>query len=173
MATSVTRRGWLLAIVPTLGGCGFQPLYGTSQGDRVVSERLGEIQVGLIPERSGQLLRQALVSRLERDGAKVAKRFDLLVQLSLTADPNAIQLDNSASRVRLIGIATWMLVAQDAQKTTVASGSARELDGYNIVNQQFFSAELASSAVQRRMMDALADQITIQIAIYINNISAL
>lgn len=173
MATSMTRRGWLLAIVATLGGCGFQPLYRTGQGGRVVSERLGEIQVGLIPDRSGQLLRQALVSRLERDGTKVAKRFDLLVQLSLAADPNAIQLDNSASRVRLIGTATWMLVAQDAQKTTVASGSAREFDGYNIVNQQFFSAELASSAVQRRIMDALAEQIIIHLAIYLNNTAEL
>jgi len=137
-----------------------------------VQARLGEVQVGLIPERSGQLLRQALQSRLERGGAGVARRYDLSVQLSLALEPMAIQADNSASRVRVIGTANWVLTAQDTQRSTVANGSARETDGYNIINQQFFAAELTNAAVQRRMTEALADQITTQLAVYFSRRAA-
>jgi len=34
----------------------------------------------------------------------------------------------------------------------------------NIINQQFFAAEITSAAVQRRMVEALAEQIVIQLA---------
>ncbi len=167
MTARVTRRAWLLGVGATgLGGCGFQPLYGTAEPDANVQAQLGEVQVGLIPERSGQLLRQALQSRLERGGTGTSRRYDLSVQLSLALEPIAIQVDNSASRVRVIGTANWVLTAQDAQRSTVASGSARESDGYNIINQQFFAAELTNTAVQRRMTEALAEQIAIQLAMH-------
>jgi len=167
----VVRRGVLaglggLGAVVGLGGCGFRPLYGAGPQTAGVQDRLGEINVLLIPERTGQLMRQALMARLERGGSGSARRFDLAVQFGLSSDAIAIQIDNSSSRVRLVGTASWTLVAQDVQRRTVASGVAREVDGYNIINQQFFAAELTSVAVQRRMVDALAEQVTTQLAVY-------
>jgi LPS-assembly lipoprotein len=149
-----------------LGGCGFRPLYSSNDAEPGVRARLAEISVDLIPERSGQLLRQALQARLERGGAGTARRFDLAVQLVLAFEPIAVQADNSTSRVRIIGTANWVLRAQDAQRSTVASGSAREVDGYNIINQQFFAAELTNAAVQRRMTETLAEQIATQVALH-------
>jgi LPS-assembly lipoprotein len=161
------RRGVLAMLAAVgLGGCGFQPLYGTSGEAGAVVDRLAEVNVLLIPERTGQLLRQSLMTRLERGGAGAARRYDLSVQLRMSADPIAIQPDNSTSRVRLIGSANWLLTAKDAQRRTLASGTVREVDGYNIINQQFFAAELTSNAVQRRMVDALAEQITTQLALH-------
>lgn len=161
------RRGVLAMLAATgLGGCGFQPLYGNSPESGAVLDRLAEINVQLIPERVGQLMRQSLMARLERGGAGAARRYDLAVQLSITMDPIAIQPDNSTSRVRLVGTANWVLTAKDAQRRTITSGAVREVDGYNIVNQQFFAAELTSNAVQRRMTDALAEQITTQLALH-------
>lgn len=167
MAGSATRRGLLaVAAGAALGGCGLRPLYGSNDTDAGVQARLSEINVLLIPERSGQLLRQALQARLERGGAGVARRYDLAVQLAMTSDAIAIQPDNSPSRVRMTGTANWVLSAQDPQRSTVASGAAREVQGHNIINQQFFAAELTSAAVQRRMVDALAEQITTQLAVH-------
>ncbi len=166
----VMRRGVLVALAgAALAGCGFHPIYGTgTEADSSVQNRLREINVLLIPERSGQLLRQALQARLERGGTGTAPRYDLAVQYAISTEPIAILQDNSTSRVRLIGIANWTLVAQDAQRRTVTSGTAREVDGYNYINQQFFAVELASHSVQRRMADALADQITTQLALHFN-----
>lgn len=166
-ADGMARRLLLLAAGAALGGCGFRPLYGGgSEADAGVQARLAEVNVQLIPERSGQLLRQALQSRLERGQTPVARRYDLSVQYALSAESIGIQQDTSGSRVRLIGVASWALLAQDPQRTTLASGSAREVDAVNVINQQFFAAELTSAAVQRRMVEAVADQITTQLAIH-------
>lgn len=162
------RRGILVGLLGVgLTGCGFRPIYAT-RDDGKVQDRLGDINVLLIPERSGQLLRQALQSRLERGGEGRAPRYDLSVQYVLSTEPIAIQRDNSTSRLRVIGTASWALLAQDAQRRTIANGTAREVDGYNFINQQFFASELTSQAVQRRLSEALAAQITTQLAMHFN-----
>ena len=166
-AEGIARRLLLLAARAALGGCGCRPLYGGgSEVDAGVQARLAEVNVQLIPERSGQLLRQALQTRLERGGAPVARRYDLSVQYGLSAEAIGIQQDSSGSRVRLIGVANWALLAQNAQRSTLVSGSAREVDAVNVINQQFFAAELTSAAVQRRMVEAVAEQIATQLAVY-------
>jgi LPS-assembly lipoprotein len=164
---TIARRSLLLAVAGgSLGGCGFEPLYAEGEGGASVQARLAEIEVALIPERSGQLLRQALQSRLERRNAGAARRYGLAVQLALAFEPIAIQPDNSSSRVRMVGSANWVLTAQDPQRRTVASGAARETDGYNIINQQFFAAELTNTVAQKRLLERLADQITTQLALH-------
>ncbi len=166
------RRGFVVGVAGlALGGCGFRPLYLPADGSASVQERLSEINVLLLLERSGQLMRQALVTRLERGGGGGARRYDLAVQYALGSEPIAIQRDNSTSRVRLIGTATWTLMGQDAARRTVASGSAREVDAYNVVNQQFFAAELTGNAVQRRIVEALAEQIATQLAVHFSRTS--
>lgn len=165
--TPITRRVVLSAVMAApVAGCGFRPLYGIDADQAGVHSRLAEVEVALIPERSGQLLRQALQTRLERGGPSVAKRFGLAVQLALAFEPIAIQPDNSSSRVRVVGSASWALTAQDGQRRTIASGTARETDGYNIINQQFFAAELTNAVVQKRLVERLAEQITTQLALH-------
>lgn len=162
------RRGVLLALgAGLLGGCGFTPLYGPrGQAGAGAQDRLGEVNVLLIPERNGQLLRQALQTRLERGGADAARRYDLSVQLAVSTEPVAVQQDNSVSRIRLIATANWALLSQSPQRSTLTSGSAREVDGFDIINQQFFAAELMNHTTQRRMTDALAEQIATKLAVY-------
>ena len=40
------------------------------------------------------------------------------------------------------------------------------MDGYNVIDNQFFAADLENEVVQRRVAEALADQITLQLASY-------
>ena len=41
--------------------------------------------------------------------------------------------------------------------------TARAVDGFNILNQQFFAADLETEAVQKRLAERLADQVVIQL----------
>ena len=66
----------------------------------------------------------------------------------------------------MIGTATWTLIAQDPGRTRLTSGSAKAVDGINIFDTQYFAADLENEAVQRRLAEALADQITLQLAMY-------
>jgi len=65
----------MLAGAP-LSGCGFQPVYmPTASGKAGVAQReLAAIHVALIPDRPGQVLRQALQSRFEMSGSGVQQR---------------------------------------------------------------------------------------------------
>jgi len=162
-------RAWLLVVVGLgLAGCGFHPLYGPSGngGTGPAQTGLAQISVGLIPERSGQLLRQALQARFERGGSGVAARYDLAVYYGLSAEGIAIEPDSSISRIRMIGSATWYLTAQDPQRRTLTSGTARAMDAYNLLNSQIFTGDLDNEMVQRRIAEAVADQITLQLASY-------
>jgi LPS-assembly lipoprotein len=157
----------LLAGAP-LAGCGFQPVYmPTATGKAGTAQReLEAIQVGLIPDRPGQLLREALQQRFEFSGDGVARRYDLAVGFTISGEGIAIQPDTSPTRVRVIGSANWTLVAQDPGRTRLTSGYARAVDGYNILESQYFAADMENDAVQKRLANALADQITLQLATY-------
>ena len=161
------RRAILGAALLSLGGCGFRPVYGPAAAGRAgASEELAAVAVGPIPERTGQLLRLALQDRLERGATAVAQRYDLTVTLGVNTEGLAIQTGYATSRVRLIGSASWVLTAQDPGRSTLKTGFAREVDGYNVFNNQFFASDLEGETVQRRMMDALAEQVTMQLAMY-------
>ena len=166
----LTRRIALMGIL-VLPGCGFRPLYG---GDGSVSggasHDLAMIDVALIPNRSGQLLRQSLQQRLYGPGDDAAaKQYQLSVSLAVTGEAIGEQADSSITRLRQFGSANWTLKKLDSAQTFIASGLARSLDGVNIIDEQFFAADIEGETVARRMADTLAEQIEIQLAAYFSH----
>lgn len=169
MSLCLPRRGLLaLAAGAGLSGCGFQPVYmPTAAGGAGPAQReLAAIQVALIPDRPGQLLRQALQDRLEMGASGVARRYDLTVSFWIAGEGIAVQQDSTATRLRETGNANWTLIAQDVGRTRLTSGYARALDALNITDTQYFGADLENEALQKRMAGAIADQIAMQLAIY-------
>ena len=158
-----------------LSGCGFQPVYmPTASGKAGVAQReLAAIHVDLIPDRPGQELRQALQQRLELSGSDVKARYDLQVGFSVAGEGVAIQNDNTATRIRLTGTALWTLTAQDSGKTKLISGFAKAVDAMNILDTQYFALDLENEAVQKRIAESLADQITLQLAAYFRKRAAV
>jgi LPS-assembly lipoprotein len=160
----------MLLALQVLPGCGFHPMYGSAGGGAMgpAETGLAEISIGPLYERSGQLLRQALQERFERGGTGLPRRYDLTVAYGLSGDAIAIEPDSSITRERLYGSPNWTLAAQDPQHTTLATGTARALDGYNVLDEQVFAADMESEAVQARMAEAIAEQITLQLAAWFN-----
>jgi LPS-assembly lipoprotein len=162
------RRVVALAASVTLSGCGFEPVYmPTASGKAGVAQReLAAIQVDQIPDRPGQLLRQALQDRLEGAGSEVAHRYDLSVSFGISGEGIAVEQTTIATRLRLVGSATWTLTAQDPGRTKLTSGTAKAVDAINLFDTQIFAADLENEAITRRVAGALADQITLQLATY-------
>ncbi len=161
--TRLGRRSFVLAGTIGLSACGFRPLYapqGTASGPQ---QELAAIDVALIPDRPGQLLRQALQQRMDR-GSAVAKRYTLSVSFGIAGDAISIQRDSTATRVRQVATATWSLKALDPARTLVTNGTARALDGVNVIDQQYFAADLEGETATKRITETVADQITLQIA---------
>ena len=147
------------------GGCGFRPLYGESSaaaGDPAIGSELAAITVPVMPERFGQLLRRDLQARLRNRGAANA-RWELLVGPSFQTDSIGIQSDGNATRVRTIATANWTLVRIQPRET-VANGFERAMDSFNVQPNQYFAADSANDATQRRLSQQLAEEIVLRLA---------
>ncbi len=168
---TLSRRGLLAGLLAPLAaplsGCGFQPIYmPTASGNPGVAEReLASVNVALIPDRPGQLLRQALQQRMASDGGG-QKRYDLRVVYWIAGEGVSVLTDNSATRLRLTGNANWVLVAIDPSQARLTQGSARTIDAVNIFNQQFFALDMQNDVVQRRIAEQVAEQIATQLALW-------
>ena len=152
-----------LAFCLLTSSCGFRPLYG---GVGAPAARMAMIYVEIIPNRPGQLLRQALQTRLEGASSGIAKQYTLAVGYSETVQGVSIQSDNSTTRSRSIGTAIWSLHPVGNTSVQIAGGTVRTLDGYNILDEQFFYSDLSEEAAQRRLAENLADQIVTGLALY-------
>lgn len=164
--TALLSRRWLcLGAAASLGGCGFQPVYmPTASGKMGAAPRgLQTVFVAVISERPGQELRQALQQRFGSDNGTPSE-YDLQVSFGIVGEGIAIQQNDLATRIRMIGNATWSLRAHDPRRTVLTSGSARYIDGLNLFDAEYFAADLETEAVQQRIAGQIADQITIQLA---------
>lgn len=168
MAHLPRRRMLALSASAALSGCGFHPVYmPTASGSAGVAQReLAAIEVDLIPDRPGQLLRQALQDRLAMGASGVPHVYNLQVGFGISGEGIAVQPDNTATRVRLVASATWTLVGQDPGRTQIANGNVKAVDAVNIIQEQYFASDLENEAVQKRLAEALADQITLQLATF-------
>jgi len=176
MIDKLSRRKLLtLGSAGALAGCGFQPVYMRTASDRAgpAQRELAAINVNLIPDRPGQVLRQALQERLAADAGGTPHRYDLAVNFSISGEGIGIQPDNAATRIRLIGTARWSLSARDPAQTLITSGAARTMDGFNLLDEQLFMGDIDNEQVQRRLASELADQIMMQLAVFFRRRAAV
>jgi LPS-assembly lipoprotein len=157
-------RLFLLGML-ALSGCGWRPVYapGANGADSPVALELSAIEVPVMPERTGMLMRQALQDRLERFGLAVAKRYQLSAPFALTSQGVGIDIFSDVTRIRYIGSTSWVL--KDASSGhIVASGHARAVDGEDLFDSQFFAATQETEQTERRLADVLAEQVVTQVS---------
>ncbi|MCS6930811.1 MAG: LPS assembly lipoprotein LptE [Acetobacteraceae bacterium] len=157
-------RRALLGAALLAGGCGFRPLYGPAAPDGAPAALAG-VQVANIPERTGQLLRQALVRRLDPRGLGGAPRHELRVTLAIENEPIGFRRDGAPSRIRATARGDWRLVTLGAPQREVAAGREQVFDAANIPDGQFFAADVSRDAMERRLMEQLADRIVQRLAV--------
>lgn len=151
-------RRALLGAGLLLGGCGFRPLYGPAAPGGGPAALAG-LRVANIPERTGQMLRQELGRRLGPRGEGGTARQELRVALAIQNEPIGFRRDGAPSRIRATARADWRVVALGTPETEVATGREQVFDAFNIPDGQFFAADMSREAMERRLMEQLADRI--------------
>jgi len=160
-------------LIGGLTGCSPHPLYapdafGNGDPQAVsVQAQLRQVQVALLPDRTGQLLRQALQSRLEAGEAPGYTRYNLAVSFNIAQIGLGIQNDSSITYIRFIATAPWSLTDQDSPTSQVlVSNTAQAADDLNTFDNAPFGQELETSTVEARLANAIADQIVVRLAHY-------
>ena len=144
-----------------LAGCGLSPVY--SGGSRSAPATLmTQVEVASIPDRSGFLVRQAL---LDRFGTTVADpRYRLEVELDDQIVAFGVRGDNSAARERRTLRARYRLVAI-ATNAVLVDASARSDAGIDRVSSNYAVVAAETTALERLSID-LARQISARLARY-------
>lgn len=169
-STLSSRRRLLAALgaapLGALAACGFEPLYGQREGSigaRAAAE-LSKIRVAPISERNGVLMRRALEDRI-RTGPESATQYELRCGVTFGLDIQGFQSDGTPTRVRYTGSASWYLFDNAQPPRLVASGVERAFDAFNMPQNQFFAADASRAAMERRLIDQLAQDVVERLAL--------
>lgn len=160
------RRGLPLALFG-LAGCGFQPLYapGPMANGTALADELGAVRVARLSDRNGQLLRRYLQQRMEDSRPGTPPRYELRTGVIISQDLQGYREDGTISRVRYLATSDFTLVRIAEPEEEVMRGRARRFDAFNIPELQFFAADVSREAMERRLMDGLAEDITRRVAL--------
>lgn len=132
----------------TLGGCGLEPVYG--KASRVRHPELAAIEVGSIPSRTGQELRNHLIEGLGSGRRTALYRLDVVLSESRTE--LAVQADDKVTRFNLGLIASLSLVDLKTGKP-LYSTATRSVSSYNIVDSEFATVASEKNARSRAAED--------------------
>ncbi len=162
------KPGRRLIVLATfsLAGCGFRPLYDDrARGEGLpAAQALAATRVAIIPDRQGQILRNAIIQRLG-NGPGVAPRYELRVALTIRRELLGVRRDETASRQRLNATADFTLSPLPAGDPVFA-GRAYAVDAFNIMPNEFFAAQLSGEAAEARVAERLAEDIVARIAAF-------
>lgn len=150
----------------TLTACGFTPLYGDNGDAPSVQDRMDEVSVGIIPDRPGQMLRQALQDQLQASGAPTQELYVLSVSYFVATQGIGVQEDTSTTRNRYIATASWTLAPIGNPEKPLIKGAASTEDALNIIDQQYFALTLEGDTINRQLADEIAAQISTQVAAF-------
>ncbi len=155
------RRAFLtlLAGLP-LAACGFQPVFAPESPALALR---GSVLVNA-PGSSAQfnLIRQ-IESRLGRPDSPI---FGLAVSQSVSTTSLAIQGSSAVTRYNLKGTANYVLTDL-ATGAVVSSGSVKGLTSYS-TSANTASTAAAATAANRRLAEALADQVVNKLLVTVN-----
>lgn len=174
-STSSSRRRLLLAgaqglTLVALAGCGFQPMYGPASGAGGLSvdmrRELAAIRLDYIGERAGVLVTRALERRFvdAAGGETVAPKYTLQVTVTYGAEVLGYRRDGAISRLRFTATSNWVLLRRGSPPQEIKRGTVRTIDAFNVPDFQFFTAEISSDAMQRRLLDEIVEQVFLSVA---------
>lgn len=128
-----------------------------------VASDLAAIEVGLIPDRSGQLLRNQLIHLLNpASDVNSQRRYTLSVALRERVDTFAVERSGFATRANVEVTATYTLI-DDPTGNSVLSGNSRAVSSFNILDNDF-STYVASGDAVNRAVDQVAFDIRNRLA---------
>lgn len=150
-------------------GCGFEPVYGTlgkdSEQDAVTEDMLAQIDIGNIPNREGQYLRNALIDRFYRSGRPVDAPYLLVIE-KINEGLRDLDITKSSDATRgQLRLDTQMVLQDRRTGEKVLKRNLRSIVSYNILGSEFTN-RVSEQNARENALDDLARQIELQLGLY-------
>lgn len=144
-----------------LPACGFTPLYGAGglTNHSEIPPILNQIQIGSIPDRDGQSLRNALIDQFYGGGTPTNPHYKLTIApLSQSTSDLDVTIDDEATRRQLRVSTVMTLTRIDDPTTPILTRPLYSLVSYNVLQSQFTTRVTQQNARDNAITD-LARQI--------------
>lgn len=158
-----------LSFALILTACGFQPMYGDQSVTNHASARaaMNDIDIAVIPDRSGQFLRNALIDRFYSGGYPADPTFELKVtpvrERIIDFD---ITIEDEATR-RQIQLAANFTMVNNQTGETVLTRRVDAITSFNVLESEYSNIVTEQSARDAALND-LARKIERDIVLYLN-----
>ncbi|MDD9901020.1 MAG: LPS assembly lipoprotein LptE [Alphaproteobacteria bacterium] len=163
---SLSKRIAALVLCLALAGCGFTPLHQAQNG-HAISAAYAQIEVGIIPDRDGQHLRNLLIDRLYTQGRPQNARYLLhIAPLETEQTDLGIQKDATVTRTQ-IEITAQMTLTDRHNGNTVLTRRLRAIGGYDVLDAQYATFITRRSETDRAL-EELANNAITAINLYLN-----
>lgn len=164
----------LFICATTLVSCGFEPMYGKisekKQGESYdIQSSLERIEIGNIPDRSGQYLRNALIDRFYSHNRPEVTDYTLKIQkiLENTTDLDITKTsDTTRAQLRLL---TTMTLTDNETGEVVLNRKLSSIGSFNVLGSEFAN-RVTEDNTRKNALDDLARQIELQIGLYLNTL---
>ncbi len=161
---------FLCTVALSLSACGFEPVYKANSlsdsGQESVISALEQVEIGNIPDHSGQFLRNALIDRFYRNGRPENPRYQLTVaKISEATTDLDITKTSDATRGQL-KLSTVMSLNDKQTGKTLLTRKLTSISSYNILGSEFTNQVTEENTRQNALND-LARQIELQIGLYL------
>lgn len=166
------RTGWaLVSLAFLVSACGFQPLYADRQDKRSVAEDFADVKILPISNRSGQILRNELIDRMNPNGQPSDAKYNLEVRQSVAKQTLGIRIDETATRANMQFSASFRLI-EVSSGAVVYKSSTAATTSYNIVSSDYGTISAERDARKRGSL-LIAESITVRLAAYFNRLREL
>ncbi len=149
-----------------LTACGFHPVYGVNKYTATgVEETLAQIEISNIPDRKGQILRNALIDRFYREGRPVNALYTLSIKpIQESTSKLDITKNDDATRGQL-RLNTSISLKDNHTGETVLERSLQTIASYNILAGEF-ATRVSKDSTRLNAINDLARQIEQQVGLY-------
>lgn len=159
----------LILVMVALSACGFTPVYAPSSSQPKISDVLSSIAIDVIPDESGQIVRNHLIDRMPyNNGYPVSPTYRLSVApIQESIIEIGIDRDDEASRAQLRQSTTFTLIRIDDDKT-ILNHTVRAVSSYNILSGQF-TTFITEQDARAQALRALSDNIITTLEVRLHN----
>jgi len=144
----------LLVAALVLSGCGYQPLYGSSATNPGVAGKLAGISIPEPSDRTGQLIRNELISSMQ--SGKGEENYTLNLTTTF-ADSGVIQKKQPAVTRQAIFITTKYELIDRSSGKVLTSGTTFARVPFDVIRQPFADMQAQTDATERAAREVGAD----------------
>jgi LPS-assembly lipoprotein len=152
-----------------LVSCGFTPLYGEKRTEKDSSgysprSSFAQVEISLIPDRSGQMLRNLLIDRLYSGGYPVNPSYTLKIE-KLAEAKGELDITKSAEATRAQLTIRTQMVLLDAKGVEVLRRPLSSITSYNVLQSEFATRVTEENARSNAIAE-IARQAELALSLY-------